>query len=205
MDDEIYEWCLYEYIQSADNVGPENLVISNIDVSVLTDFRKDLVKDKLKGVYLTTTSLRKSLKPENEEFHSALLVELNIAPSRVAVLDEKGTFDLAPEDSDRLDAVVFGGILGDDPPKDASQQLRTLGLSCCCLEKEQMSTDTAVITTKRILVDKIKITDLMFVSRPEFNVNKHEKVELPFRYLKNPDGSILASKDIIRLTKEESF
>ncbi len=37
--------------------------------------------------------------------------------SRVCLLDPKGEKDLAPEDGELFDVFLFGGILGDDPPR----------------------------------------------------------------------------------------
>lgn len=37
--------------------------------------------------------------------------------SRVCLLDPKATKDLEPEDGDVFDVFLFGGILGDDPPR----------------------------------------------------------------------------------------
>jgi len=36
---------------------------------------------------------------------------------RVCLLDPKGEKDLSPEDGDEFDVFLFGGILGDDPPR----------------------------------------------------------------------------------------
>jgi ribosome biogenesis SPOUT family RNA methylase Rps3 len=36
---------------------------------------------------------------------------------------------MAPDDYDNFDVYVFGGILGDHPPKDRSRELRELNFS----------------------------------------------------------------------------
>jgi ribosome biogenesis SPOUT family RNA methylase Rps3 len=40
---------------------------------------------------------------------------------RVCLLDPKGEKDLSPEDGERFDVFLFGGILGDDPPRGMSR------------------------------------------------------------------------------------
>lgn len=37
--------------------------------------------------------------------------------SRICLLDPAASKELAPEDADEFDIFVFGGILGDDPPR----------------------------------------------------------------------------------------
>lgn len=37
--------------------------------------------------------------------------------SRVCLLDPSATKELSPEDGDKFDVFLFGGILGDDPPR----------------------------------------------------------------------------------------
>ena len=41
-----------------------------------------------------------------------------VDPSRVCLLDPRATEVLAPEDADKFDVFLYGGILGDDPPRD---------------------------------------------------------------------------------------
>ena len=49
---------------------------------------------------------------------------------RVCLLDPKAASDLCPEDSNMFDVFLFGGILGDDPPRGIlmlSSDIRSLG------------------------------------------------------------------------------
>ena len=39
------------------------------------------------------------------------------AKKRVCLLDPKAESDISPEDADKFDVFLFGGILGDDPPR----------------------------------------------------------------------------------------
>jgi ribosome biogenesis SPOUT family RNA methylase Rps3 len=51
-----------------------------------------------------------------------------------------------------------------------------------------MTTDTAVRVTRIVVEDKITLDKIPFVDHPEIVINKHERTEMPFRYVKSPDG-----------------
>lgn len=72
-----------------------------------------------------------------------LMTSSGIPKGRVCLLDPKGEKDICPEDGDDFDVFVFGGILGDDPPRDRTAELRVLGFAGRRLGKEQLTTDTA--------------------------------------------------------------
>lgn len=52
------------------------------------------------------------------------------ARSRVCLLDPKGAKDLSPADAEEFDVFLFGGILGDDPPRGMSLTLHLAHPSC---------------------------------------------------------------------------
>lgn len=94
-----------------------------------------------------------------------LVSSANIPKERVCLLDPRGESDLAPEDGDKFDVFVFGGILGDDPPRDRTAELRVKGFKGRRLGKEQLTTDTAARVTRIVVQDKSKPR-----SMPEDNV-----------------------------------
>lgn len=61
---------------------------------------------------------------------------------------------LAPEDGETFEVFLYGGILGDDPPRDRTGELRKLGFEGRHLGEKQMTTDTAVGVSKIIVEDK---------------------------------------------------
>ena len=93
---------------------------------------------------------------------------------RVCLLDPKAEQDLSPADGEAFDVFLFGGILGDDPPRgkfcasekfvwgwadwslgvDRTGELRKLGFAGRRLGIEQMTTDTAARVTRMVLKDK---------------------------------------------------
>ena len=72
---------------------------------------------------------------------------------RVCLLDPKATKILSPSDADLFDCFLYGGILGDDPPRDRTAELRKLGFEGRHLGEKQMTTDTAVGVTKMVVED----------------------------------------------------
>jgi len=75
---------------------------------------------------------------------------------RVCLLDPKASLALTPSDGNagKFTWFLFGGILGDDPPRDRTAELRSLGFPTRHLGPVQMTTDMALGVTKRVIVDR---------------------------------------------------
>lgn len=58
---------------------------------------------------------------------------------------------------------VFGGILGDHPPRDRTKLLRADIETLRNLGQPQLSTDTAVLVSKLILVNGMELEKIPFV------------------------------------------
>jgi ribosome biogenesis SPOUT family RNA methylase Rps3 len=86
-----------------------------------------------------------------------------IPKERVCLLDPRGESDLAPEDGDKFDVFVFGGILGDDPPRDRTAELRVKGFGGRRLGKEQLTTDTAARVTRIVVQEKSEFVMFFFL------------------------------------------
>jgi ribosome biogenesis SPOUT family RNA methylase Rps3 len=84
-------------------------------------------------------------------------VQAPVDISRVCLLDPRAPKVLAPEDGDQFDWFLYGGILGDDPPRDRTAELRKLGFEGRHLDKMQMTTDTAVGVTKKVVEDRSEL------------------------------------------------
>jgi ribosome biogenesis SPOUT family RNA methylase Rps3 len=87
-----------------------------------------------------------------------LVSNAGIPKERVCLLDPRGESDLAPEDGDKFDVFVFGGILGDDPPRDRTAELRVKGFGGRRLGKEQLTTDTAARVTRIVVQEKSELS-----------------------------------------------
>merc|ERR1711948_98184 len=83
---------------------------------------------------------------------------------------------LQPDDADKFDALVFGGILGNviERPDgsygsdDRTSELRKLGFTHRRhLGPMQMTTDTAILVSKMVLEEARPLAEIPFVDSPE--------------------------------------
>ncbi|KAH9956367.1 DUF431-domain-containing protein [Russula dissimulans] len=118
----------------------------------------------------------------------ALMEARNVPLEQVCLLDPKASEALTPADGDagKFAWFLFGGILGDDPPRDRTAELRALGFPSRRLGPVQMTTDTALGVTKRVVVDRVSLEDIPYVDHPTIRFNARESVEMPFRYMIAP-------------------
>ncbi|KAF1921703.1 SAM-dependent RNA methyltransferase [Ampelomyces quisqualis] len=123
---------------------------------------------------------------------------------RVCLLDPAASKDLCPDDGDTFDIFLFGGILGDDPPRDRTSELRKKGYQGRRLGPLQMTTDTAVRVTRIVVQDRIPVDKIPFVDHPELKINKNESTQMPFRYVKGHDGSPIMPEGMVALIIRDS-
>ncbi|PKX94474.1 SAM-dependent methyltransferase [Aspergillus novofumigatus IBT 16806] len=124
--------------------------------------------------------------------------------SKVCLLDPAAQVELSPEDGDIFDVFLFGGILGDDPPRDRTSELRKKGYVGRRLGPKQMTTDTAVRVSRIVVKEKVPLEKIEFVDYPEIIVNKHERTEMPFRYVKGDDGQPIMPAGMVDLIKKDA-
>jgi len=129
--------------------------------------------DKIKGVSTKKESVR------------------NMKFSKPCILDPSAAKTLTPRDAQDFDTFIFGGILGDNPPRertaielDISGERRNSG-------KEQMSTDTAVRVVWQI-VHGTRLEELKFIDGITVSLKKGEEILLPYRYLVHNGKPLLA-------------
>ena len=109
-----------------------------------------------------------------------------IPKERVCLLDPRGESDLAPEDGDKFDVFVFGGILGDDPPRDRTAELRVKGFGGRRLGKEQLTTDTAARVTRIVVQEKSELIIVFFLELKKKLANMCVKSPSPRSPLRRP-------------------
>ncbi|PBP25063.1 putative DUF431 domain-containing protein [Diplocarpon rosae] len=132
---------------------------------------------------------------------------------RVCLLDPSATKELSPEDGDTFDVFLFGGILGDDPPRDRTSELRKKGFEGRRLGPKQMTTDTAVRVTRLVVQEKsehlptaspVPLEKIEYIDYPELRINKNESTEMPFRYVKGANGESIMPEGMVDLIKKDS-
>ncbi|GHJ86565.1 hypothetical protein NliqN6_2967 [Naganishia liquefaciens] len=125
--------------------------------------------------------------------------------SKVCLLDPRAPQVLSPADGapGAFEFFLFGGILGDDPPRDRTGELRKLGFETRHLGSVQMTTDTALGVTKIIIDDKIPLDEISYVDHPTIRFNDKESVEMPFRYVKGPDGEPILPAGMRELLQQD--
>jgi ribosome biogenesis SPOUT family RNA methylase Rps3 len=179
LEPKLSKWCIIEYERISSIVGKQNLwftsVTSKSDRSKLSKLGK-VSKESVK--------------------------ELNLG--YVCVLDPESEVELTSADKERYRYFVFGGILGDYPPRKRTKKELTQflpGAATRNIGNKQFSTDNAVFVVKEILDGK-KMSDLRFKERLEISINDVESIILPYRY---PviDGKPLISSKIIDLLKKK--
>ncbi|KAF2035597.1 DUF431-domain-containing protein [Setomelanomma holmii] len=164
------------------------------------------------GAKFLLSSVPTTLKlPENLQHIQGLNIETRgieeiyaDKKDKVCLLDPAASKDLSPEDGDTFDIFLFGGILGDDPPRDRTSELRKKGYQGRRLGPVQMTTDTAVRVTRIIVQDRIPVEKIPFVDHPELKINRNESTQMPFRYVTGKDGQPIMPEGMIELISKDS-
>ncbi len=183
LDGEVYPWSILEYKHISKIIGKENLTFTNI---------KKEEQHKLKELGNVT-----------EERAS----DLDFERKRMCVLDPKAKEILKPEDADKFDVFVFGGVLGNHPMDGRTEKQLTATLPGCGLRSlgdVQMSTNTAVLVSKRIIDDKIPFEKLKFEDEIEIELEDGFSTILPYRYLVENSKTVLPEGLIEFLKSEEN-
>lgn len=187
MEEGFSSWVRLEYRAISKEVGSSGLFLTSIKPTVQ-------VPEEISSV-CTSTPLEVTQLKE---------IDANFDISKVCLLDPSAEQELVPEDAAKFDYFLFGGILGDHPPRDRTGELRKLGFAGRHLGKTQMTTDTAVRVTQRVIENGQKLDEIDYIDFPELRFNKHESTEMPFRYIKNDKGEPIMPEGMFELIKEDS-
>lgn len=176
LEEELYPWCLLEYKHISQIVGRKNLIFTSI---------KPAQKTKLKLL---------------GKVESKSVLDMNLG--KTGFLDPEAKKELSPED--KFDCLVFGGILGDYPPRQRTAEwLAGRRVETRNLGKEQMATDTAVYVAKRITEGK-RLNEIKFLDELHLATGKGEEVILPYRYVLEKGKPVLA-KGFLQFVKKNGF
>lgn len=157
LEPEVYPWCLIEYKNISKIVGRSNLWFTNL-------------KKRNKNLEKIGKCIGKSVS------------ELNI--KNACILDPEANKTLIPKEAKQFDYFIFGGILGDYPPrKRTTPELtsRMKNIEPRNIGKKQFSTDNAVLVTKKI-ADGFPMSKMRFINNLSIRINKIESIELPYCY-----------------------
>jgi len=80
------------------------------------------------------------------------------------MLDMRGEKDLSEDE--HWDYLIFGGILGDHPPRDRPAPIRKHFKNIRHLGSLQLATDTAVLVSRLILFNKLKLSAIPMIKEP---------------------------------------
>ena len=178
LEPELYEWCLIEYKHISKIVGKNNVWFTNI--------RKDANKLKKYGSVFTQSV---------QEMHL----------ENPCILDPESNKLLSPKLASKFKYFIFGGILGNFPPKKRTKVELTQFLKnakAFNIGKKQMSTDNAAYTVHEI-ASGIPMEKLKFKDKIEIKINEIESTIFPYRY-NIVNGKPLVSKELIKYLKRKT-
>ena len=158
LEPKLWPWCVIEYKHISKIVGKNNLWFTNVQ-------KKDIKKLNRYGKVFTESA--KKMKINNG-----------------CILDPEADKILTHGDTIKFEYFIFGGILGDYPPRKRTEtelskyfkntEKRNIG-------KDQLSTDNAVYVVKQISKG-INFKDIQFQDEVEIKINEIESTILPFKY-----------------------
>jgi len=181
LEPKLFEWCLIEYEHISEIVGKANLWFTNI---------KDEEDCQKLGKF-------GRVFPESVK-------QMKLTNS--CVLDPEAEKTLEP--SDGFYYYIFGGILGDYPPKKRTKKELTRFIKNAGtrnIGKKQMSTDNAVFTVNQIVENGIKFEDLKFKDNVSIKINEFENVDLPYRYNLVQGKPFMSEKIVEYLKRKKGF
>jgi ribosome biogenesis SPOUT family RNA methylase Rps3 len=178
LEKHVYKWCFFEYEHISELVGRENLWFTNI-------------KRKNRKLEAIGRCFKESVR------------DLKLDKKEVCILDPETDKTLEPKESEEFKYFIFGGILGDYPPRKRTKEELTRFLSgeIRNIGKNQMSTDNAVFTVWRI-AHGANFKDLKFEDNLTLELGKFQKLDLPYRY-NLVDGKPYMSSELLGFLKRK--
>ncbi|KAG6328980.1 hypothetical protein ID866_10109 [Astraeus odoratus] len=173
-------WVELEYCHMTDLAGTS----ASVQFTHLSSNSRNSLRTKLSTFKCGHQGMQYSA---SYEVHTTSILELlqekNVPLHKVCLLDPKAEKVLDPGDKDEFAWFLFGvnserhiflvcvtgfspfRITGDDPPRDRTAELRKLGFPSRHLGPVQMTTDTALGVTKRVIDDGIPLDQIPYVVR----------------------------------------
>ncbi|KDE09257.1 hypothetical protein MVLG_00577 [Microbotryum lychnidis-dioicae p1A1 Lamole] len=186
-------WVSLEYSQMLHLASPSQVIFSSLSPQSVSS---------LGGLLESRRASKASYRAETRSILELMKAE-GVDLSKVCLLDPKAQKEVSVEDREEFDWFLFGGILGDDPPRDRTGELRKLGFPTRHLGPVQMTTDTALGVTKIVVQDQIPLDKIPFVNHPTIRFDEIESVEMPFRYVADAQGEPILPKGMRELLRED--
>ena len=180
LEPKLFKWCLMEYRNISKIVGKENLWFTNIK-------RKNRNLEALGKTFKESVSC------------------LNL--TNACVLDPQAKKTLTPEEARQFDYFIFGGILGDNPPRKRTTPELTSKLKYAearNIGKKQFSTDNAVFVTKKI-AEGTSLEKIRCINTLTLKINDIESIELPYCYPLIGDKPQISEELVNYLKKKRGF
>ncbi|KAI3404725.2 hypothetical protein KGF56_002493 [Candida oxycetoniae] len=195
MEEGFSEWVILEYAQIIRDIGKDNLILTSLPENTTESDIPQQLRDL--GLQWSTKECVEIIQAENAG-------EIN--KDQVCLLDPAAEVDLVPSEKSKFKYFVFGGILGQHPRVDRTGILRKkYGFAGRRLGKLQMTTDTAIRTTQRIIENGVEFNKIKFLDYPEIKYNKYESTEMPFRYIVDDiKGEPILPKGMLELIKKDA-
>ena len=179
--EKLRRWTMIEYSHISQLAGKKNLWFTNVT-------RRNRRLEKLGKCFKESVA---DMKLDN-----------------ACVLDPEAKKTLTSKEAKKFKFFIFGGILGDYPPRKRTKKELTDRIRYKVekrnIGKKQMSTDNAVFTVYQIAKGK-NMEDLKFIDKLEIPMNRYLTLELPFRY-NLVRGKPYISEELLRfLRKKKGF
>ena len=176
----ISKWSLIEYKNISSFIGKNNLWFTNI-------------KRKNKSLERYGKIIKNPVK--------------SLSLKNACLLDPASPKTLSPKEAKKFSFFIFGGILGDYPPKKRTKKELTPFLpeaETRNLGKKQFATDNAVFIVKEILKGK-SISSLKFKNKITIKINDIESIILPFKYCLVNNKPLISKEIISYLKRKKGF
>ncbi|MEK6848170.1 MAG: RNA methyltransferase [Nanoarchaeota archaeon] len=185
LEQRLGKWCILEYKHISKIVEKNNLIFTNVIN------KKD--KNKLAKFGKVIQQSVRELKLQN-----------------ACVLDPEAKTTLIPKIAKRYSYFIFGGILGDFPPRRRTKKelTRFINAKPYNIGKEQMPTDNAIAVVNEIIsgrpLSKMKFKDTIEVIKDN-NKGIQESYVLPYRYLIKDKKPLISKQVVVYLKKKKGF
>ena len=164
MEPYLFEWCLAEYLamQQYLHHHPCRLLIANSQQ--YRHFQGKEQEDNQLNIHRLEESFKDSKGQCSSEDQSVVELHKSWEGKRVCMLDLRAEKELSSEEE--WDFIVFGGVLGDHPPRDRPAPVRQHFPVLRHLGAMQLATDTAVLVSRLILCNRLALGEIPMVREP---------------------------------------